>query len=60
MSEAVILLLGQLVLKYGPVVGQAWHKIFTTPTPTDADWAAVWTRGSYEDYVPSANPGGGS
>ncbi len=60
MSEAMILLLAQLALKYGPVVGQAWHAIFTTANPTPAQWDAVWTKDSYDAYVPPANAGAGS
>ncbi len=42
MSEELIILIGSILLKYGPEAAAAFVKIFKTTNPTDADWQAVW------------------
>lgn len=59
MTPELALLIGQILLKYGPTVAQATVEIFQKPAPTPEDWTKVFAlaRKSYDDYVrPPANP----
>lgn len=53
MSEAVIILIIQAAMKYGPDAGRAIVAIFTKANPTKEDWEAVFViiEKSYDDYV---------
>lgn len=57
MNPTAIILIGEILLKYGPIVAQQWQKIFSKEKPTDADWEAIWalTYKSYDQYV-APNP----
>lgn len=47
------LLIGQLLLKYGPGVARGVAGIFAKPTHTLEDWEKIFklTEKSYEDYT---------
>jgi hypothetical protein len=53
MSEAVILLIAQYALRYGPAAAAALKEIFTTKDPTEAQWQALWDKSQtpYEAFV---------
>ncbi len=41
-SEELIILIAQILIKYGPQAAAAFVNIFKVKNPTDADWQAVW------------------
>lgn len=54
MSPAIILLIAEALLKYGPALARQYHALFTKTTPpTDAEWEALFklAEKSYDDYV---------
>lgn len=54
MSEAVIIMILQYGLKYGPEAAKAVRALFTKKDPTNEDWDALWlkTKEKWVDYVP--------
>lgn len=58
MSEALIILILQAAVKYGPDAGRAIVAIFTKTNPTKDDWENVFVlmEKSYDDYVKPAPP----
>lgn len=54
----IALIIGRILLMYGPAAAQAWQKIFSNPSPTAEDWAKVWAvpHKSYDDYVLGQKP----
>ena len=34
----IVLLVGQLLVQFGPQVAAEFQKLFSNPTPTQADW----------------------
>lgn len=53
MSEALIILILQAAMKYGPDAGRAIVAICTKANPTKEDWENVFVfiTKSYDDYV---------
>lgn len=59
MSPAIILLIAEALLKYGPAMARQYHALFSKTTPpTAAEWEALFTTAekSYEEYVRAAAP----
>jgi hypothetical protein len=56
MSEAVILMIAQYALRYGPDAAKALKDIFTSKDPTEAQWDALWSKSQtpYADFVSGA------
>lgn len=54
MDPATILLIGEILLKYGPSAARAFKDLFTKEDPTDADWQAVWDTAQkpWQEYQP--------
>lgn len=56
MNPQLMLLAGQILLKYGPVVAQELVALFHKTEPTLDDWNALFDKvKTYEDYV-GTNP----
>ena len=53
--EAIVLIL-QIIAKYGPAFGQKMVEIYHKKDPTLADWTAAFATvdKSYDDYVKGA------
>jgi hypothetical protein len=63
LSPEIILLIGNILLKYGPAVARQIKALFEKDDPTVEDWEAVFALAekSYDDYVGPRPPvaGGG-
>jgi hypothetical protein len=60
LSPDIILLIGNILLKYGPAVARAVKALFEKADPTSADWEAVFALSEkpYEDYINPPLTGG--
>lgn len=59
MTPAAILLIAEILLKYGPSVARQFQALFTKNTPpTQHEWDAIFAMAekSYEDYVKPIAP----
>lgn len=57
MTPEMMILVAQILLKYGPVVAEELAVLFHAPDPTLADWQALFAKvKTYEDYVPNVVP----
>jgi len=58
MTPDQIIIIAQILLKYGPATAQAIVELFRKPSPTAADWDAVFAaaRKSYDSYVAPKTP----
>jgi hypothetical protein len=53
MTSQQIMLIVELMLRYGPSLARAVQQIFQKQNPTQADWDAVFALAdkSYDDYI---------
>jgi hypothetical protein len=53
MTSQQIMLVVELLLRYGPGMARAVQQLFTKTNPTQADWDAVFALAekSYDDYI---------
>jgi hypothetical protein len=54
---AIVAIVIQALLQYGPAAALAIKNILSKPEPTQADWDAVFaaaTQKSYDDYIAAA------
>jgi hypothetical protein len=54
---AIIPIILQMLIQYGPAAALAVKKLLENPSPTQADWDAVFataTQKSYDDYIAGA------
>ena len=53
MTATQIMLVVELLLRYGPGMARAVQQLFTKANPTQADWDAVFalSEKSYESYT---------
>ena len=53
MTSQQIMLIVELMLRYGPGLARAVQQIFQKQNPTQADWDAVFALAekSYDDYI---------
>lgn len=55
MNPSLILLAGQLLLKYGPDIAHAFVLLFHKPDPTLADWETLFAQvKTYDEYMAAA------
>lgn len=51
MTPEMIVLIVQVLIKYGPDAAAAIQKLFQTAAPTQADWDELFSKvKSFEDY----------